>query len=71
MRMKQKSMVIQEAAKVSLRVNESYGIYLIDKLRQHKLPISRTNKITPVLSGEADGGGGFGQSFSLCPMMPH
>lgn len=67
MRMKQKSIVIQEATKVSLGANESYGIYLIDKLRQRKLPISRINKTTPVLSGEADGGGGFGRSFRSLP----
>lgn len=63
-------MVIKEAAKVSLGANESYSIYLIDKLRQHKLPISRINNTTPVLSARQMEAAVWGGASGLCPAVP-
>lgn len=62
-------MVIKEAAKVSLGPNESYGIYLIDKLRQHKLPISRINHTPPVLSVRQMEAAVWGGASGLCPAV--
>lgn len=62
-------MVIKEAAKVSLGANEGYGIYLIDKLRQHKLPISRINNTPPVLSTRQMEAVVWGGASGLCPAV--